>query len=133
MSDQRSSNGPSRKAFLPVMGLIFAALLIAIAYVLAPFALEGLGSIQDDWGRKIRVNEDPDGEFVQEYLYLMAGMLWLVLMGFSMVIVAAAAGQDPERESLQQMSASPANKKAMAKQLKRELRDAKRRARQQKK
>ncbi len=133
MSDQRQTKKkPGRRAFLPLMGLLFAVLLIVVAYGLAPFALEGLGSINDEWDRRIRTGADPDAEFVDEYVYLMAAILWFALMGLSMTIVSAAVGRDPETESLRYMGAPPADKKAVAKQLKRDLRDAKRRARQQK-
>lgn len=133
MSEQRSpKKKTTSRAFLPIMGLMFAALLIVVSYTLAPLALEGLGSIQEGWDERVRVNGDPEGELITEYIYLMTGILWLILMGLSMVVASAAVGKHPEAESLQHMGAPPANKQAMAKQLKRDLRDAKRRARQQK-
>ena len=52
-------------------------------------------------------------------------------MGLSMTLVSVAIGKDPAREAVRDIPASPANKQAMAKQLKRDLRDAKRRARKQ--
>lgn len=120
-----------RKALLPVMGLVFAALLVVVAYGLAPIALETIGSFNDEWNAKIRVNSDPDGELQTEFIYLMTLVVWLALLGLSMAIAAAAIGKDPEKESLKDMSASPANRDALIKQMKRDLRDAKRRARKQ--
>lgn len=132
MSDQRQAKSkPSRNAFLPVMGLLFAALLVVVSYGLAPLVLQGLGSVNDDWDSRIRMDGNPE-EFVKEYVYLMTAILWFALMGLSMTVVSAAVGKDPETKSLRYLGAPPANKKAVAKQLKRDLRDAKRRARQQK-
>jgi hypothetical protein len=133
MSEQQApKKRVTRKAFLPIMGLTLAVLLVVVSYALAPLALEGLGEINAEWGNKVRVNENPNGEFVDEFVYLMTFVLWFVLMGLAMVVVSAAVGKDPETASLQYMGAPPANKKAVAKQLKRDLRDAKRRARRQK-
>lgn len=120
-----------RKGLLPVMGLIFAALLVVVAYGLAPLVLETIGSFNDDWDAKIRVSSDPNGELQTEFIYLMTLVLWLALLGLSMTVTAVAIGKDPEKQTLKEMSVSPANKEALIKQMKRDLRDAKRRARKQ--
>lgn len=132
MSEFGHSKGKSRrKGLQPVMGLVFAALLLVVSYALAPITLEAIGSIDDEWDTKIREDSDPDGELLTEFVYMMTLVLWLVLMGVSVAIVAVAIGKDPAKESLGDMPVSPANKQALVKQMKRDLRDAKRRARKQ--
>lgn len=120
-----------RKGLLPVMGLIFAGLLVVVAYGVAPIALEAIGSFKADWDAKIRVNSDPSGELQTEFIYLMTLIVWLALMGLSMAIAAVAVGKDPTKESFKDIAVSPANRDALIKQMKRDLRDAKRRARKQ--
>lgn len=120
-----------RKGFMPVMGLIFAVLLVVVAYGVAPIVLEAIGSFNAEWDAKIRVNSDPNGELQTEFIYLMTLVVWLALLGLSMTIAAVAIGKDPAKESLKEMSVSPANRDALVKQMKRDLRDAKRRARKQ--
>lgn len=120
-----------RRGLLPVMGLILAALLVVVAYGLAPIVLEAIGSFDQEWDAKIRANSDPNGELQTEFIYLMTLVLWLALLGLSMTVAAVAIGKDPEKQTLKEMSVSPANKEALIKQMKRDLRDAKRRARKQ--
>ncbi len=126
------------KALLPVMGLALAVLLGIVAYFLAPLALEGLASVNQEWHDRVYQADDPltptdeSQEFQPNYDYLMAGLLWLTLLGLAMTVVAAAVGSPPEKKTLQMMGPSPADKKAVAKQLKKELREAKKRAKQRK-
>lgn len=127
----RPKKKKKKNALLPIMGLALAALLVVISYVLAPIALEAIGSINEEWDAKIRVNNNPNNDLQPELTYVMMFVMWLTLMGLSMTLVSVAIGKDPAREAVRDIPASPANKQAMAKQLKRDLRDAKRRARKQ--
>jgi len=126
------------KALLPIMGLTLAVLLGIVAYALAPLALEGLGSVNEEWRARIYQADDPltpadeSQEFQPNYDYLMAVVLWVVLLGLAMTMVAAATGPAPEKETLKMMGPSPADKKALAKQLKKDLREAKKRAKKRK-
>ena len=138
MSAGRPKKKRRSKALLPVMGLALAVLLGIVAYTLAPLALKGLGSVNDEWRARIYQADDPltaedeSQEFLPNYDYLMAGVLWVALLGLAMVIVAAATGPAPEKETLKMMGPSPADKKAVAKQLKKDLREAKKRAKKRK-
>ena len=77
-------------------------------------------------------NEKYHGNNIVEII--MAGVLWFVMMGIAMFVVSAAlAGTDPDRQALKDMPVSPANKKAMIKQMKKDLKDAKRRAKEMEK
>ncbi len=122
------------KALLPLMGLTLAILLGVVAYFLAPLALKGLGSVNEEWRARIYQVDDPataadeSQEFQPNYEYLMAAVLWGVLLSLAMTIVAVAVGPSPEKETLKMMGPSPADKKALAKQLKKDLREAKKRA-----
>ena len=138
MSAGRPKKKRRSKALLPVMGLALAVLLGIVAYTLAPLALQGLGSVNDEWRARIYQADDPltaedeSQEFLPNYDYLMAGVLWVVLLGLAMVIVAVATGPSPEKETLKMMGPSPADKKAVIKQLKKDLREAKKRAKRRK-
>jgi hypothetical protein len=119
------------KALLPIMGLALAILLGVVAYFSAP-ALVELGKAQDS------DLEDQFAEFEEKYgentvNYIAAGLLWMTLLGLSMFLAAALVGGDPEKEALKTMGPSPADKKAVVKALKRDLKEAKKRAKQKKK
>lgn len=130
---------PKKLGILPIVGLIFAALLIAVAYGLSPLALKGLGSVNEEWDQKLRAADDPataideSADYDPQFRYLLMAVIWLVLMSFGTIVVASATRYNPDREILNQMVASPANKKAMIKELKRGLKEAERRAQQQRK
>lgn len=118
---------------LPILGLVFAVSLAAFAYGIAgPVVgvLEGLDpSIEtqfDEFRDEFKSSEDIHGGHIVEIVF--AGLLWFVLMGVSMLVVSVALGKSTEKEVWEGMAPSPANKKAMAKQLKKDLADAKRRA-----
>lgn len=127
---------PSKKRspWLPIMGITLAVLLGAIAYLVAPMLLDliadqssGFKKQMDDFQR------DPQGLPEKSFEYVAAIVLWLVLMGVMMFIAAATVGPDPERESLQTMGPSPADKKAMVKDLQKRLKEAKKREREMQK
>ena len=138
MSAGRPKKKQRSKALLPVMGLALAILLGIVAYMLAPLALQGLGSVNDEWRARIYQADDPltaqdeSQEFLPNYTYLMAAVLWVALLGVAMTVVAAAIGPAPEKETLKMMGPSPADKKAVAEQLKKDLREAKKRAKKRK-
>jgi len=135
----------SRRRWLPIMGLSLAILLAIVAYSVA-FPLVEFGREQSDTINKAYLdlrnklndyswyagNEKYHGNNIAEMIIALA--LWLVMMGLAMFLVSVAVyGTDPEREAWNRMGPSPANKKALAKQLKKDLKEAKRRKRQHKK
>jgi hypothetical protein len=121
------------RALLPVMGLSLAVLLGVAAYFLAPILIE-LGENQSpdlkDSFDQIR-NNDTYPEGILEIMISI--VLWLVMMGLAMFLVAATVGEDPEKEPFRYMGPPPSDKKAQIKELKKELRAAKKRERQRKK
>ncbi len=128
------------KVMLPIMGLVFVALLAGVAYGLSPLALKAMGSFNEEWEQKLYADDDPttredeSKDYDPQYRWLFMGIIWLALMGLGMTVVAGASmGTDPEKEAWKEMPAPPANKKAMVKQLKKDLRAAKKRARQKEK
>jgi hypothetical protein len=92
---------------------------------------EGQGNVKsqfDDLREQYGGDSFPRSKIVE---LIIAALLWFALMGISMTIVSAAlVGTDPDRDAWKQMGASPANKKAMIKQMKKDLKDAERRAKQ---
>ncbi len=138
MSAGRPKKKRRSKALLPLMGLMLAVLLGVVAYFLAPIALDGLASVNEEWHGRVYQADDPttpvdeSQEFLPNYEYLMAIILWVVLLAFAMTVVAMAVGSAPEKETLKMMGPSPADKKAVAKQLKKDLREAKKRAKKRK-
>jgi hypothetical protein len=132
----------SKRRGVPILGLILAIALAGVAYGIS-FPLVQLGEKQsdtvktqfDDLRREFaskpwyQDTENIHGNNVVEII--TAVVLWFIMMGFAMFAVSAAlVGTDPEREALKTMPVSPANKKAMIKQMKKDLKDAKRRARE---
>ncbi len=139
MSEPRKK--PTRKAFLPAIGLVFAALLLVLSYMLSALALDNIGMIKEEWGDRVYETEtvrNEDGTIeteevvIPEYRYLMTLVLFFVLLSLSTTVVAGAIGKDPQKEALSDASFSPANKKAVEKRLRHDLKDAKRRAQQKK-
>jgi len=122
-----------KKGLLPIMGLTFAILLAVISYVVARMLIE----FAEDKNDKIKTQFDEfrENEKVPENAldYIAMGLLWMMLLGVTMFFAAALVGKDPKKESLKTMSASPANKKAMIKQMQRDLKEAKKHQKQQKK
>ncbi len=118
------------KALLPLMGLTFAVLLGIISYFLAPSLIE-YGENQSDKLKtqfdELRANEKLPDKGLE---YITAAVLWLLMMGMTMFVGAMFIGKDPDKESMKMMGASPANKKAMIKQMKKDLKIAKAQARQ---
>jgi hypothetical protein len=140
MSEGKKPKRDMYKVMLPLMGLLFAVLLAGMAYGLSPLALKAVGSFNEEWDQKLYATDDPatlqdeSQDYDARYRYLFMGIIWLALMGMGMTLVSAAStGTDPEKEAWKQMGAPPANKKAQLKQLKRDLKAAKKRSRQKQK
>jgi hypothetical protein len=116
------------KALLPIIGLAFATLLGVISFYLAPTLID-FGSNQSEDLKtqfdELRNNEKYPAKTLD---YITTAILWLLLMGLSMFLASLFIGKDPDKETLKNMSASPANKKAMIKQMKRDLKIAKEQA-----
>jgi hypothetical protein len=129
---------------LPILGLLLAVALLAFSYgvsfPLVKFAdgqSSTLHNAFDDLRQKFeeypwyRNNEQYHGNHIVEIIATL--VLWFVTMGLAMLLVSATLiGTDPEKESWKQMGTSPANKKAMVKQLKKDLKEAKEREKQMK-
>ncbi len=128
--------------WLPIIGLTLAVLLAVSSYLIA-FPLVDLGreqseTIDDAYGDLRRQFASYDWYADSERYHgnniveiLVAAVLWLVLMGLAMLAVGVATyGTDPERRAWKQMGPPPANKKAVVKQLKKDLKEAKRQERE---
>ncbi|RPI99523.1 MAG: hypothetical protein EHM39_06375 [Chloroflexi bacterium] len=127
---------------LPILGLMLALALAAVAYGVS-FPLVGFieerypdvrnqfDDLRDDFARRpwYQDSQDIHGNNIVEII--VAVVLWFVMMGLAMFAVSAAlVGTDADREALKALPPSPADKKAMVKQMKKDLKDAKRRARE---
>ncbi len=132
----------TKRRGVPILGLVLAIALAGLAYGLA-FPLVHFGEQQSD---KVKTQfDDLRQEFASKPWYqdsenihgnniieiITAIFLWFVMMGVAMFVVSAAlVGTDAEREALKSMPPSPANKQAMVKQMKKDLKDAQRRAKE---
>ena len=141
----RAKKKSGRRRWLPIMGLTLAVLLAIVSYVVA-FPLVEFGRDQnpkiDNAVRDLRETFDGYSWYAENAQYhgnniaefIVAAVLWFVLMGLSMFVASLATyGTDPEREAWEKLGPSPANKKAVIKQLKKDLKEAKKRERQYKK
>ena len=117
-----------RKAFLPVLGLALAIALAVVAYVAAPLVVELIEGLSADIARQFAQLRVEYGENAVDYIF--AFVLWLVMLALMVFIVAAAIGEDPEKEAFKHMGPSPADRNEQVKALRRQLKDAKRRAKQ---
>ena len=134
-----------RRRGVPILGLILAIALMGVAYgisfPLVTFAEQQNASVKtqfDDLRQEFaskpwyQNSEDIHGNNIVEIV--TAVFLWFIMMGIAMLVVSVAlVGTDEERETLRSMPPSPANKKAIVKQMKRDLKEAKRRAKEQEK
>lgn len=116
------------KAFLPLIGIILAVLLGIIAYVVAPLLVEWLADQSDSIASRFAQFRIDYGENAPDYVAAL--LLWLVMLAVMVFVAAATIGEDPEKEAFRYMGPSPADKKKRVKELQRELREAKRRAKQ---
>lgn len=121
------------RALLPLMGLLLAICFGLVAYGVAPVLVEfgeehneGLKNSFDE----IRNNPDYPENSVN---YVTGALVWLVLMALSMFVVAVVIGEDPDKETWRLLGPSPANKDAVIKQLRKDIKEAKKRERQRKK
>jgi amino acid transporter len=133
-----------KRSGVPILGLVLAIALAGMAYGLA-FPLVQLGEKNGTIGPQL---DDLRSEFAKQDWYqkseqyhknniveiITAVLLWFIMMGIAMFAVSAAlVGTDPEKESFKYMPPSPADKKAQIKQMKKDLKEAKRRAREMEK
>lgn len=126
---------------LPILGLLLAISLAGVAYGIAlPLVQFGEGQsetvkdqfddLRDEFAKQAwyQNNEKYHGNNIVEII--VAALLWFLMMGVAMFIASAAlAGSDPEKEAWKHLPPSPADKKAMIKQYKKDLKVAKQRAR----
>lgn len=133
------SKGLKREGFragAPILGLILAIALAAVAFgISVPLVkyLEGEYPDIENQFVDLRNNfdaDDPMHDYIVEIV--IAGLLWFVLLGFAMFIASAAMGTNPEKEVWKDMPPSPANKKGTIKMMKKDLREAKKAAKAQK-
>src|SRR5690606_12773994 len=94
-----------RKAFLPVLGLALAIALAVVAYVAAPLVVELIEGLSADIARQFAQLRVEYGENAVDYIF--AFVLWLVMLALMVFIVAAAIGEDPEKEAFKHMGPSP--------------------------
>lgn len=116
------------KAFLPILGLILALLFALVAYFAAPPVvdfIEGRSAKIEAQFNDLRIDY---GDNIIDYVF--AGLIWLVLLGLAVFLVSLMIGDDPDRESFKYMGPPPADKKAMAKYYKREIKERQKRAKQ---
>lgn len=133
---------PRSRRWTPIVGLFFALAVAVFAYFIS-FPLVDFGREQSktldeayfdlcqryDSYKQCADSAPFAGKPVVEIL--VAVVLWLILMGLGMLTVAIAIyGTDPERKVLKQMGPSPANKKAVVKQLKKDLKELRRQERE---
>jgi hypothetical protein len=128
---QAPKKSKQKNAIMPIIGLTLAILLAVIAYVAAP-ALINFGEKNDKVGPQLYEFQatQKNGELLLHVI--TSGILWLTMLALCMFIVSAAVAGDPERAVLKDMPASPANKKARVKDLKKQLKEAERREKQRK-
>lgn len=124
------------RAGTPILGLILAITLAVVAFGISVPLVSFLGDQFPDIGNQFdefRANYK-DNEMVHDYIVevIMAALLWFVLLGAAMMISSIALGTNPEKEIWKEMPPSPADKKAMIKLMKKDLREAKKGARAQK-
>lgn len=133
----RARQQPRSRRWWPIMGLSLAIAVAVFAYFIS-FPLVEFGRQRSEtidrayhdlrdyferyqWYAK---NARYHGNNVVEIL--VAAVLWLIIMGLGMLVVGMAAyGTDPERKVVKQMGPSPANRKAVVKQLKKDLKKLK--------
>jgi amino acid transporter len=116
------------RAFLPILGLILAVLFAVVAYFAAPPVVDGLEGRDQKIATQFDDFRAKYGENVIDYIF--AGLIWLFLLGLGVYLVSATIGDDPEKEAFKYMGPPPADKKAMVKAYKRELKERQKRAKQ---
>jgi hypothetical protein len=122
----------TRTRGIPVLGLMLAVLLGIVSYFAAPVLLDAAADQFPSFARQL---DDWPVEKPYAFLpdnlpdYVAGAALWLVLMAVGMFVASAVVGRDPEREGWQNLGPPPANKKQVAKQLKKDLKAAQQRER----
>ncbi len=120
------------KWYMPIFGLTLAILFGIVSYVVAPrlvdFGEQKNAKIASQL-QDFRATQSNGDKIIDA---VATGLVWLTMLGVAMFLASAAIGSDPDKNSYKDMAASPANQKQMIKQLKRDLKEAEKRARQQK-
>ncbi|MBN2306305.1 MAG: hypothetical protein JXQ72_17615 [Anaerolineae bacterium] len=132
-SSSATSHGKKKKksAWLPVMGLSLAILVGLVSFFLAPALLDFGASQSDSLKRQIEDFEaNPGGLPEKSFDYVTALILWLVFMGLFMFIAAVAVGTDPSTAAVRTMQPPRGAKSESIKDMKKQLRAAKKRERQ---
>jgi hypothetical protein len=122
---------------VPILGLVLAIALAAFAYGIS-LPLVDFGEGQSD---KVKSQFDDLRAEFQKYKWyqdsekyhgnniveiIIAAVLWFVMMGIAMFIVSATlVGTDPDKASWKDLPPSRADRKAMVKQLKKDLKETK--------
>lgn len=119
-----------KKGLIPLFGLVLAIMLGIIACIIAPYGVEFLEGRSGDIARQFAQFRVDYGEHVPDYV--AAFLLWIVMLAILAFAAAAAIGEDPEKEVFKYMDPSPADRGKRIKQLRRELKAAKRREKQHK-
>jgi hypothetical protein len=119
-----------KKGLIPLFGLVLAIMLGIIAYIVAPYGVELLENRSEDIARQLAQFRVDYGERAPDYV--AAFLLWIVMLAILAYPAAATIGQDPEKEVFKYMGPSPADRDKRVKQLRRELKEAKRREKQHK-
>ncbi len=135
MANKQQQNRGFR-AGAPILGLILAITLAVVAFAISIPLVSLLGDQFPDVGSELdgfRENYK-DNEMVHDYIVeaIMAALIWFVLLGLAMLVASASMGTNPEKQVWKDMPPSPADKKAMIKLMKKDLREAKKGARAQK-
>ncbi|NJL94651.1 MAG: hypothetical protein HC915_13465 [Anaerolineae bacterium] len=87
--------------FLPVMGLVMAVCMGAIAYFLAPEVIKLLrdSGIMTPGEFNARFDIQSDEEIIGSTIhYAFAVLLWFIVFGTTMTLFALAIGEDPNKE-----------------------------------
>ncbi|MBN1680631.1 MAG: hypothetical protein JW966_10085 [Anaerolineae bacterium] len=135
MTDMAPKKKKKSSGMLPVLGLVLAILLGVVAVIVGPLVVEQLVKYDNNNnGNLERQFNDFDADYDPITVdYVVSGLLWLTMLALMMFVAAVFVGEDPEHEAVKTLGPSPANKKAVAKALRRDLREAKRRERERNK
>jgi hypothetical protein len=117
------------KGLLPIIGLTLAILFGLVAYFVAP-SVVGLADKQDKINTQLEQFRDQQKYGGHIIIYVVAGTLWLFMLGLSVFFVSLSIGKDPDKDVFKYMPVSPANKKAYVKAKQRELKEVRKRAKE---
>lgn len=113
------------RPLLPIIGLVLAVCLAAIAYVAAPPLVDLIGEQNAQIGQQFEQFRRDYGENSLDYI--AAALVWLVMLALTAFIVALLIGKDPNREVFDYMGPHPSDKKAVAKAHRKAQKEARKR------